>query len=261
MRCKNVHVIYFSPTHTSARIAHAIVEGMGVTVYHETDLTRHTPETEEHIDDEFTIFAVPVYGGRVPTVALERMHYFKGNQTPAVAVVLYGNRDFDDALLELTDTLKAQGFIPIAAGAFIGEHSFSRPGFPVAEGRPDESDLSAAMHFGSKLIEKFNHVSSFEELPALQIPGNHPYKTPGKAIPISPTWNGELCTYCGTCTDICPVSAINIQEDKIQCDANRCLKCCACVKECPAGALTLDTPFTAILAKNCATRKEPTIII
>ena len=38
----------------------------------------------------------------------------------------------------------------MAAGAFIGEHSFSRKGMPIAEGRPDESDLKQATEFGKK---------------------------------------------------------------------------------------------------------------
>lgn len=39
MNYKHVHVIYFSPTHTSAKIAHAIVEGMGAVSFSESDLT------------------------------------------------------------------------------------------------------------------------------------------------------------------------------------------------------------------------------
>ena len=261
MRFKNIHVIYFSPTHTSARIAHALVEGMGITAYHETDLTYRTPDAEEHIDDELAIIAVPVYAGRVPAVALERLRYFKGNNTPAVAVVLYGNRDFDDALLELTDTLTAQGFIPFAAGAFIGEHSFSRPEFPVAEGRPDEADLAAAMHFGEEALAKLNAVTTFEDLSVPTVRGNRPYKAPRAAQAQSPAWDASLCTFCETCTEVCPVDAIRLEGDEIRSDAERCLKCCACVKECPTGALTFDTPFSAMLAKNCAARKEPEVFL
>ena len=51
----------------------------------------------------------------------------------------YGNRDYEDALVELYDLALSLGLTPFAAGAFIGEHSYSTPEMPVAEGRPDSS--------------------------------------------------------------------------------------------------------------------------
>jgi hypothetical protein len=69
---------------------------------------------------------VPVYGGRVPEVALERLRALKGNGGPAIAVVVYGNRAYEDALLELHTELTANGYKVIAAAAFIAEHSIVR---------------------------------------------------------------------------------------------------------------------------------------
>ncbi len=261
MRYKNIHIIYCSPTHTSARIAHAIAEGVGIQAYHESDITHHTPDSEEQIDNEFAIFAVPVYAGRVAPVALDRLSFFRGNNTPAIAVVLYGNRDYDDALLELADTLNAQGFVILAAGAFIGEHSFSRPGFPVAEGRPDTKDIETALRFGEEAARKLEAASSSGDIPMPAIRGNRPYKIPGKATPQSPSWNPSLCTFCDTCVNSCPVSAISLNGDDLRSDPAQCIKCCACVKECPTGALAFDTPFTAVLAKNFAARKQPELFL
>ena len=52
---------------------------------------------------------------------------------------LYGNRDFDDALLEAADLLGERGFdVVAAAGAFIGEHSLTAR---VGTGRPDDADV------------------------------------------------------------------------------------------------------------------------
>ena len=70
--------------------------------------------------------------------AMERIRMFKGNATPVIPVVVYGNRDYEDALKELSDALSAQGFVPVSAGAFIGEHSYSRKDMPIAAGRPDK---------------------------------------------------------------------------------------------------------------------------
>ena len=85
--------------------------------------------------------AVPVYAGRVAPIALQRIRRLKGENAPVVLVAVYGNRDYEDALVELRDETTCLGFTPLAAGAFIGEHSYSRPGMPVAEGRPDANDL------------------------------------------------------------------------------------------------------------------------
>ena len=152
MRYTSVHLVYFSPTHTSAKIAYAIAEGMKVTTFAEWDLTYEVPE-EANLEDELTVVAVPVYGGRVAETAVERLRNFRADQAPVVPVVVYGNRDYEDALLELSDLLKEKGFVPVAAAAFIGEHSFSRPDMPVAAGRPDEEDLRKAMAFGLQIRE------------------------------------------------------------------------------------------------------------
>ena len=84
---------------------------------------------------------MPVYAGRVAPIALQRIRRLKGENAPVVLVSVYGNRDYEDALVELRDETTRLGFTPLAAGAFIGEHSYSRPGMPVAEGRPDANDL------------------------------------------------------------------------------------------------------------------------
>lgn len=49
MDCKDIHVVYFSPTHTSAKIVHAVAEGMGAVSYAESDLTYEKPAQLESI--------------------------------------------------------------------------------------------------------------------------------------------------------------------------------------------------------------------
>ena len=120
MKYSNIHLIYFSPTHTSAKIVYAIAEGMGATSMSESDVTCESLDMEEYIDDELTIIAAPVYGGRVAETAMERFRMFRSaHHAPVVPVVLYGNRDYEDALKELCDLVSEQGFVPVAAGAFI----------------------------------------------------------------------------------------------------------------------------------------------
>lgn len=197
MEYKNVHIIYFSPTHTSAKTAYAIAEGLSGDVLLESDITYDAPAEELEIhDDELTIVAAPVYGGRVAETAMERLRAFHAHQAPVVPVVVYGNRDYEDALKELSDTLVDAGFVPVSAGAFVGEHSFSRKDMPIAAGRPDEADHEAAVRFGRAIKEKLEKVDELSCLKPLEMKGNFPYKVKGPSTPQAPVTDENLCMQC-----------------------------------------------------------------
>ena len=103
--------IVFSPTggteRASGYIANAL-EGETVAV----DLTdsglgfRTVAMTKEDV----AVIAVPSYGGRVPAVAAERLGMMRGNGAQAVLVCVYGNRAYEDTLVELEDAAKARAF-------------------------------------------------------------------------------------------------------------------------------------------------------
>ncbi len=90
----------------------------------------------------------------VAPVALERLREIRGEGTPAVVLAVYGNRSFGTAVAELASFVAGRGFVPVAAGAFVGEHSYSTPATPIAQGRPDARDLIAATAFGAQVREK-----------------------------------------------------------------------------------------------------------
>ncbi len=262
MKYTTTHIIYFSPTHTSQMIARAIAEGIGMKRRIETDLTLDKSMHEIVVKDAITIVAVPVYAGRVAPIALQRIQRFKGDNTPVILTTVYGNRDYEDALVELRDTVILQGFIPLSAGAFIGEHSYSRKGMPIAEGRPDGADIIVAQQFGIHSLNKLERVSSLSEIYPFYIKGNIPYRSVNASTPIAPVVNEELCCICGECINLCPTEAIFINaEKKIKTDKMKCIKCCACVKECPTGARVFDTPYTAMLHAKCSVRREAELFI
>lgn len=246
-------LFYYSPTGTSKKIAHAVCKGITSNQLSETDLTFMEAQAKQIHDNQLAIFVMPVYAGRIAPTALQRMSGIQGRNTPAVAIVVYGNRHYDDALLELCNVLKQQGFTPIAAAAFIGEHSFSRKEMPVAAGRPDECDLSIAAQFGEKIAEKLQSGDFYQEL---TVPGNYPYKEARQQPPMAPE-SSEDCNLCGTCIEVCPTRAISLSDNRIVTDAAACTLCCACVKYCPQEARIFNTPFTKFLYENFSSRREP----
>jgi ferredoxin len=180
----------------------------------------------------------------------------------------YGNRAYEDALIELTDLISELGFKPIAGGAFIAEHSFSSPEVPIAAGRPDGSDLKKAREFGSKIREKLLTARNKEDLPSIAVNGNRPYRDefrisraakPGTEPP-APITKEETCTKCGKCAEVCPNAAITIGST-VETQKQACIRCYACIKNCPTGARVMTHPFFVKEAKwlhdTFPDRKEP----
>ena len=167
----------------------------------------------------------------------------------------------DDSLLELKEIVNTCGFKIIAAAAFIGEHSYSTDQKPIAKDRPDKEDLEKCRNFAEKVIEKLCKIKDTNQFVEIDLPGNYPYKE-RKNFPdsIHPETDNGLCTQCGICVDVCPTSAITMQE-AVMTNGELCTLCCACVKRCPTDARILDNPnINAIkesLFLNCSTRKEP----
>ena len=135
MNIEYVKVVSFSPTGNSKKVAESIAKAIQAPIVY-VDLTLPSARTQDfkEFHNELAVIAAPVYAGRIPNEAAYRIRKLKGNNTPAVLVVTYGNRAYEDALLELGDIVSEVGFKPIAGCAFIGEHSFSTSEMPRARG-------------------------------------------------------------------------------------------------------------------------------
>lgn len=187
------HTIFFSPTRTGATVAQTIRDEMQQQPGENIDLTKTAIEKAITADD-VAIIAMPVYGGRIPALAAERFQAVHGNNAKAVAIVIFGNAKYDDALLELTDLCTKQGFQVIAAAAFVGEHSFATDEFPIAIGRPDAEDLQAAKTF-AKLIDERLGKKGPSSPPT--VPGNRPYRPAMNIPPLAATDSDPAdCTRC-----------------------------------------------------------------
>jgi ferredoxin len=258
---KQLNLLYFSATDTTAKIVKEITNGMGESGK-EYDITLPAARQEEisfHSDD-VVVIGVPVYAGRVPAFLIDYFAKVKGNQTKAVFIVVYGNRDYEDALLELKDTLEQNGFIGIAGGAFIGEHSYTSK---LAAGRPDKEDLNSARKFGMKIKEILNRDNQ-DTAKKLIIKGNYPYKERKPQQPVAPETN-DKCTNCGICAIHCPMGAIDLLDSKVV-DETKCIKCCRCIKRCPVNAKAIKqeafNQFTqGLIDKFGITRREPELFL
>lgn len=153
----------FSPTRTSKQVGEAIVRGTGLTNVVTTNLTLHAAEVDIP-ENTLTLIAVPVYGGKVAPLAMERLQGIRASGSPVVLVVVYGNRAYEKALIELDAFASAQGFKVIAGATFVGEHSYSTEQNPIAPGRPDANDLQYAEEFGAKIRTKINVAIDMEHL-------------------------------------------------------------------------------------------------
>lgn len=240
MKINKTKLVYFSPTGTTKTVLSGIVRGLNPDKIESIDIT--TPKGREHplvtSEDDLLIIGVPVYMGRVPALIIDYLNGIHANQTPAVCVVVYGNRVYEDALLELKNIVKKCGGIPIAGGAYIGEHSFSNDETPTAAGRPDKEDLKHAEEFGRKIGEKLQSNYSVSEISEVQVPGEYPYRGDSKLWVVDFIAVNKDCTNCGLCAELCPTGAIDSIDSSII-DLEKCITCCACIKSCPVHARSL----------------------
>jgi ferredoxin len=262
MDVKKVKLIYFSPTGTTQKVLESIAEGIAAEDVGHVNLTlpEGARQTIPPFSEELVIIGAPVYGGRLPVEAIRRIKQLKAGNTLAILIVVYGNRDFEDALLELKNLVMELGFTPVAGGAFIGEHSFATKDVPIANGRPDNLDVQKAMDFGARIKEKIAALHSPAAQEELEIPGRFPYEGGARSMAVSPVSKEDSCTVCGTCAGVCPTAAIAI-NGRVETLTERCIRCCACIKNCPTGARVWEDAkmknIASWLNENCRTRKEP----
>ncbi len=251
---KSVWAVYFSATGTTEkivcrvadRLASAENQGAGSAAGRlDFTLPESRREPASFTSEDLVVFGVPVYAGRVPNVLLKYLDTLQGGGALAVPMVLYGNRNYDDGLIELRNILEDHGFHTIAGAAFIGEHSFSTT---LAAGRPDEKDLELADRFADGVRERLDRreregsLAFFLERP-VAVEGQTPlrgYYQPrdrqGNAVDIRKVKpkTSEACTDCGLCAKVCPMGSISTED--VREFVGICIKCGACVKKCPEHA-------------------------
>ena len=246
MERKKVWAVYFSATDTTKKTDLTIAdEAARLLGAEREDYDFTLPGMRENGfaagKDDLVIFGTPVYAGRVPNVLLKYLATIQGNGALAVPVVLFGNRNFDDGLIELRDILENTGFHTVAAAAFVGEHSFSKT---LAAGRPDADDMKEALAFAGKVAEKVKGLPKGEAPAPVEVEGvPHPYRgyyqprdRKGVSIDIRKVKSlvSDACDDCKICADVCPMGSIS--HENVREYTGICIKCGACIKKCPKQA-------------------------
>ena len=250
MELKKIWAVYFSGTGTTRRTVERIASGLAEKLalpVEKVDFSRPQVRQQELRFDaaDLVVFGTPVYAGRVPNVLLPFLQEkIVGGGALAVPVVLFGNRAYDDALMELRNILAADGLHPVAAAAFVGEHSFSRT---LGQGRPNENDEALMDEFAAKTADLVRRLPAAPEKP-VAVGGQEPlrpYYTPRdragnpiNILKVKPKTDMTRCGGCGLCAEMCPMGSIDPTD--VSAVRGICIKCCACVKGCPTGAKYFD---------------------
>lgn len=125
-----VTAVYFSPTGNTKKSVEAMAAALDPG-YKTVDLTlpSDTGVSCQFGPEDLVIIGMPVYAGRIPMVAVPRLSGLKGNGTPCILVATYGNRHYDDALVEMEDIAREHGFTVKGCGC--------PGGTPYIRGDPD----------------------------------------------------------------------------------------------------------------------------
>ena len=248
-----IHQIIFSPTGGTRRVSDILSKGMQSTDKDivVTDLCVKAADIQlpDIHEDDLAVIAMPVFAGRVPALAVERLRMLNPHGAKCAVIAVYGNRAYDDALLELQDVATEMGFRVIAAVGAVAEHSIIRR---YGKGRPDAADEQILRGYGADILNK----AEGDDYATPQVPGNRPYKKAGM-VPQPKGRRG--CNRCGACARQCPAGAIPLSDPKTV-DTAKCISCMKCVSVCPTGTrrigVVMNFLATQGLKKVCATRKE-----
>lgn len=268
MNFRKVFIYYYSPTGTSEKIAINIGQGLcnepARIITNNLTYPQFADSLIEVEPDDMVVIAAPVYAGRIAKTAIDRLDTIKFAGNPAVLVAVYGNRHYDDSLVELREWAKEAGLNPVAFAAFIGEHSYSTDRDPIGKGRPDDLDKFKASDFGSSVLKKLEELPPNCEVKIPEIPGTFPLPA-RKVLPTSFAETvQERCVKCGVCEVVCPTGAVYFKKNYYT-NPDLCTLCCACIRGCKSNARVIKSDhlrkIREWLLEVAKERREPEIFI
>lgn len=233
-----MYEITFSPTGGTKKVANFLANELSLDIT-AIDLSNVNENFYKYslTNEDIAIIAVPSYSGRVPSVTIERILKIQGNGAKAIIVCVYGNRAYEDTLVELQDVVQQAGFSVISAIAAIAEHSIAHR---YATNRPDMNDYRILKEFAGKISDKLKK----NDFSTPTIPGNRPYRKAGNAGIVPKAT--KACTKCNLCASKCPVGAID-KNNPTKVNKKVCISCMRCVTVCPHHARKVNGLLLAIV--------------
>lgn len=224
MEIQKVWAVYWSPTGGCRRVTETLAEAAAVRLgvpWECVDIT--LPQARERMylfaQTDLVVVGTPTYAGKVPNKLLPWLQSgLWGNGALAVAVVVFGNRSYDNSLAELCATLEGDGF-HTAAAVPLWPSTPLRMNWPMAV-------PAGATSLRQKVLRHRQRTRSGRRQVSRSLSG-----CPG--TPAAPY-------YVPKGTDGQPAKFL---KAKPKTKAGRCNGCGACVRMCPMGAMTRRIPL------------------
>ena len=260
MKMNELKLVYFSPTGTTRKVIMEAARSIDLkSTSFDFSVYKEKKPVLKFAENDFVLFGMPVYYGRVPALFTEYLANVTGNGTPAALIATYGCREYEDALLELKDIVEKNGFKVIGAAAFPTEHSLVET---VGARRPNKADMKVISEYGVDLNRRIKKSDSFESFD-IKVPGNSPYRKYGKTA-LFPKADVSLCTECKACAKVCPAGAISIKDPK-KTDKKKCIGCLKCIRICRQNARSFSSikmnMLSGRLTKVCQSDKKADIFL
>ena len=233
MNIERVWAVWYSATGNTDKAVNTVAGELAAKLGLPLEQVNFTKPAEREKEYSFTekdlvVMGTPTYAGKMPNKLLpDFQSRFHGNGALAVAIVTFGNRNYDNSLAELCAVLEGDRFHTVAAGAFVGQHAFTDE---LAYGRPGWSDQFEMKEFARRISVK---VKSLTDTPApVKVPGDPgaPYYIPmstdgqpAKFLKAKPKTYLSRCTNCGACARLCPMGAIDPKN--VSNVPGSCIKC------------------------------------
>lgn len=239
----SLYEIYFSPTGGTKKVADIMIKAMKKDAQ-EIDMIKDPDKIlqTEFSEDDICLIAVPSYGGRIPSVTVDKFQKLQAKGTKAILVAVFGNRAIDDTLVEMQDILENAGFVCVVGVEAVAEHSLMHQ---FGTGRPDQQDEKELIRFSEQIMQK---IETKMECMKVELPGNHNYRE-YNGVPFKTCCKWQMYFLWNLCKRMSSRSRFQKMNPKVT-DKEKCISCMHCVAVCPQKARHCNKVMELIASKK-----------